>query len=518
MKKANLTLFLDRQFLAMSIFLQLFTIVGMVFVTYSVFQAFGAPRKNLLYSKQEKEEWDSLVGQSIGSWFTITNVVGTLTSLATVYVFFIGSSKLFGWWVFLCSITIWGSSFVTNYFTKKICSSGYVAELLKSGEQVGGVISSVFWRPDEQSKRVAKIVKWISLINIGSVIWLEFALFADISGLLLNQSALTWRILLLAFCCFTVTFFTLRYGLRGFVFADIFQSPLIALSALTLIVGCIILFLRTPGVQITSDEFFRPILPLKDCFLFAFQVISLNSLLVLVTESHWLRVWIFRRKETELLVKSTGTTALLWFVMANIGLFATQICSGNPAEPPVVGENAIVGLLTKLNGISAIFLVAFWTGGMAALFSTADAQIYSFLLVKEFDSESGKLKTVLMSTLNPLRTSIIVTISFAAVYTLVRYLSLPFEKMIFLVLPICLNIFPAFVLAAIGAPQRSAYILLSLVLYVACSIAAILQPREQFSWTLAAPVMPILVGGLAWLLNRRNAGGSQPSGNGEAES
>jgi hypothetical protein len=125
----------------MLVFLQLLTIVAMTAITYLVFQAFGNPRKTLLYTKEEKEQWDSVIAQPLGSWFTTTNIVGTLTLFATVYLFFIGSSKLFGWWIFLCSISIWGGAFVTNYFTKAVCSNEYIQGLLKSPDQTGGVMT-----------------------------------------------------------------------------------------------------------------------------------------------------------------------------------------------------------------------------------------------------------------------------------------------------------------------------------------------------------------------------------------
>jgi len=44
---------------------------------------------------------------------------------------------------------------------------------------------------------------------------------------------------------------------------------------------------------------------------------------------------------------------------------------------------------SRLFKISPLFAVAFWIAGMAALFSIARNQIYSFFLIKYFDPENG---------------------------------------------------------------------------------------------------------------------------------
>ncbi len=475
----------------MLVFLQLLTIVTMTGITYLVFQAFGNPRETLLYTKEEKEQWDSVIAQPLGSWFTTTNVVGTLTLFATVYLFFIGSSKLFGWWVFLCSISIWGGAFVTNYFTRAVCSNEYIRRLLESPDQTGGVIASVFWRPARSARHTAGIIKWLSLVNIAFFVWLDFALFADISGRLLGVNHLAGKLALLVFCCLTIFYFTFRYGLRGFVFADLFQSPVVALASLFLLGGSLFLTFsagNTIASAVRVGNLFNPILSTRECVLFAFHVSFVNLFLVLVTEPHWLRLWIFKDKETALQVRSVSWTASIWIVLILVGFLASFHSNGK------VGEDAVVGLLSKLSLISPVFLVAFWLGGVAALFSSADAQIYSFLVVREFDLKTGKLRTRLMETLDPLRLSLMMSAAFALTYYLVRELNIPFEKIIFFIIPLNLNIFPAFMLAARGLPQNPVYICASLLLYCGCSILGLRQPSDVYLWTLAAALMPLLVG------------------------
>jgi len=245
---------------------------------------------------------------------------------------------------------------------------------------------------------------------------------------------------------------------------------------------------NTIASAVRVGNLFNPILSTRECVLFAFHVSFVNLFLVLVTEPHWLRLWIFKDKETALQVRSVSWTASIWIVLILVGFLASFHSNGK------VGEDAVVGLLSKLSLISPVFLVAFWLGGVAALFSSADAQIYSFLVVREFDLKTGKLRTRLMETLDPLRLSLMMSAAFALTYYLVRELNIPFEKIIFFIIPLNLNIFPAFMLAARGLPQIPVYICASLLMYCGCSILGLRQPSDVYLWTLAAALMPLLVG------------------------
>ncbi|MDO9339614.1 MAG: hypothetical protein Q7T72_03705, partial [Bacteroidales bacterium] len=436
--------------------IQILAILGMFFLTYLAFLSFGAPKKNLLFTKEDKENWDNSINKGIGKWFTATNIVGTLTSLATAYLFFIGNSKLFGWVIFICSLSIFFGSYVTNYFTKRILANEYLKNLFATKEQVGGVIATLFWRPkNKTAQHTAIIVKWLSILNIVAIIWLEFAFFSDIASRLFSITELHYKVLLVFSCSFIVIYFTVRYGLRGFVFADAFQSPIIAISAFALIIGSAILFSQQQ-IKIPTSEFFRPILSLKDCGIFALHVIFLNIFLVLVSEGHWLRIWIFGKNETQLQVKSLLATAFIWMMLTCVGFFAFTL-SGSK-----IGEDAIISLLQGLNILSPIFLVFFWLGGIAALFSTADSQIYSFLLVNEFDTKKGKLNNKIMDKINPFLLSISFAIVFSIAYFLVRHFQLPFEKIVFIIMPLGLNLLPAFIRAAKGFDQKPWLILVSI--------------------------------------------------------
>jgi hypothetical protein len=473
--------------------LQLITMCVVVFATYLVFMAFGSPRERLLYTREERDAWNKAIGNKLSRWFTLTNIFGTLTSLATVYLFFIGSSKLFGYWTLLCSVTIWFGGYITNFFTKEICSRPSIQQRLNSPDQTGGVIAALFWEKEGAPHHMAALAKYLSLANIYSVIWLDFAIFADVSADLIGHPSIISKLILLSVSSFAVIYFTLRYGLRGFVFADLFQSPLLLIGSSTLL-GGIVYLLVTRGIGFHVYDFLSPSLTGQECLLFAIQLTSLNFLLVLVTEPHWLRIWIFRRRETEMQLRSTGATAALWLGLILIGLFAFQLSGKQQAGVPV-----ILGLLQELSKLSGTYLVAFWIGGMAALFASADTQIYSALLVNEFDIRTGQIKDLRMTSIQPLRKALLATIGFAVLYGVDSGLNLQFDKVMFIVLPVCLNLFPAFVALALGRRHAHLYVWSSLVLYVFCSVMGLLEPANQYTMTLLAPVVPIIVSGVVLL-------------------
>ena len=108
-----------------------------------------------------------------------------------------------------------------------------------------------------------------------------------------------------------------------------------------------------------------------------------------------------------------------------------------------------------------------------------------------------------MARIRPFRTAALIAAGTTGAYVvLVQFLQLPIEKLLFLVFPLSLNLFPAFVRAFRGLPQSPWYIIVALILYVACAVAGLRQPEKSFEWTLAAGLMPIIVGGIAGIGKR----------------
>lgn len=480
-------------------FLQIVTVLVMIGLTYLLYQVFGTPERSLRFTHGERERWVGMMNKPIGKIFTLTSIVGTLTSLATVYVFFLGNSKLFGKWIFVCIVSIWSGAFITNFITKKILADNRIVERLKAPDQVAGVIATIFWNNDPKAIKASALVKYVSLVNIASVIWLEFVVFSDVSGLLVGTSEIGYRATVMFLSTFVICYFTLRYGLRGFVFADLFQSPAIFVGSLIILVGSVITFVQGThaiGVPEALNRSLVAQLPLRECIVFAVATFFLNGFIGVVTESHWLRVWLYGNREITLQVKGLSWVALLWTILVFVGLASVGVTSR-------LGHEGVADLLGKMSEVSPVFAVGFWIAGVAALFSTADSSIYSFILVGSFRPKMGTLDEGPISNIRPFRTSVAVSVVFTVLYFLVRRNNLPFEKFVFLLLPISMNIVPAFVFSIRGVPQRPNYLICSIFFYSLCSVFGLIQPRDEFLWTLAAPIAPVIVAFVAWIVTAK---------------
>jgi hypothetical protein len=483
----------------MLILAQLISIAGVFALTYLFFRAIGPRRDSVVYSAQERADWDKTTGSRLGGWFTVTSVVGTVTSLATAYLFFIGNFKVFGLWIFLCPLTIWIGTFATNYFTKKIRSQNVVKALIDSHEQRGGVVASLFWSDNRRDRITSRFVKWISFASIVGVIWLEFALFADISGKLIGLEL--WpRVAVMAFVTASISWFTLRYGLRGFVFADLLHAPLLVACAIVMLAGGLWLWQSKPPAQPVSWASIQPLLPPAQLWLFAGHVFVLNLFLMLVSEIHWLRLWLFRDREITLQNKSMIATAILWTILAAVGLLAFVVTGK-------VGDDASSEYVLRLSDSWILFAIVFWLGAGAALISTADSQIYAVLLVRSFDSNSGRLTNQTFASTRPVLASAIGAVLFSALYYGARVSGWHVEKIIFGIIPLSLNILPAISLLAFGRIIQPHWLVISLTGYLGLTCWGLMSPADQFAATLSAALVPVAVSLFAIVISKPRSGG-----------
>jgi len=326
---------------------------------------------------------------------------------------------------------------------------------------------------------------------------LEFSLLSDVGGEILGLSSILGKSILFFTSSIVVLYIVLKYGLRGFVFTDFFQTPIIFICTIFLVVGSLIsIFGNVDISSVSITSLITPKLGAYSLILFSLHVIFLNSFLVLVTEPHWLRVWMFKEKETTLQLRSTLFTAVLWAILAALGFGASQI--SNAAQ----GPEAVKALVASTTDVSPVFSVAFWFAAIAALFSTSDTQVYSFLLFNRFDTSSGELRQEDISHIRPVRDSLIGAFALSTLFVFIRWVGIPFEKIIFLVIPFGLNVLPGIIHISRYRVPRPSYLLISLVGFTTCAIVGLLQPQEELFWTLAAALSPMVVSLVAWFYPR----------------
>lgn len=237
----------------------------------------------------------------------------------------------------------------------------------------------------------------------------------------------------------------------------------------------------------------KPQLPVIALVIFAVHVTVSNFAYVALSELHWFRVWLFGSDDAiRLQQRSISTTALVWTLLAIIGLCASLFSSN-------VGVGGIVDLLHAPIVSNPIMHFVFWMAGCAALFATSDALVYGVMLVKAYNPVIGKIRDDLKRPTIPFRSAIIAAASATALFLLVEIANIPFEKIVFIVAPIFLNLLPAAV-DAVTRPSVNAWpVVVASVMYMTLSIIGLLQPANQLTFTLAAALAPGIIAMLRFL-------------------
>ena|SRR5436190_5449603 len=468
----------------MSVAIQLITILSVLGLTYVFFRAFGPQREKLLVSHAEKLAWDQQLKGKLGGWVTVSSIVGTITSFAST-LFFLGATKFFGWWSMACTITIFLGAYVTNWFTERIISLPHLKKIFASNEQSAGVIATLFWSDDKDGKKLSLVVKYLSMFCIAAVIWLEFDLMTQFASYLLGVEGKAMRVGIIFISALSVVYFTLKYGIRGFVFADLLHSPLIVIGAIGLLIGAVLLYSKLNAQAAgTFWSLGSPMLSWQHCVMFACHVTVINFLQILTTEPHWMRMWVLKDKVIPLQAKSMGVTAVLWLVMLFHGFLAFVLTQK-------VGDAAIVQSVNMMSIVNPIFLVLFWLAAIGALFSTADSQTYSFLLVQQFNVTTGRLKERVLANMRPGVMALIVAGGFASVYALL--MDLPTTKVIFAIMPTCINLAPPFILLALRRKPSAKVVFWSLAFYIPVCLISLFRPPTEFYWSLGGLFIPLIV-------------------------
>jgi Na+/pantothenate symporter len=279
------------------------------------------------------------------------------------------------------------------------------------------------------------------------------------------------------------------------VFADVLQSPLIIVGTVA-VLGAIA-WLVSGGSAVTTAAAFVPLAPQPTPWLFVAHVLAVNLAFVLVTEGHWFRLWLFNEEESKRQLPSTIVTASVWALLAAAGCFAATLTTQT-------GNAGVVDVIHAIANLNGLFAFLFWLAASAALFSTADAQIYSLLVVAAYQPHRGALSDRVDRPNQVFRISLLVAVGFGLVYFPVRHYQVPFETVVFAVTPLAANILPALVATAFRRKPPLFWSYASLVGYLSLTTAGFLRPQDGLVWTLAAAIVPFIVAAIIPFTRRRD--------------
>lgn len=465
---------------------QIVTILAVVALTYIFLQLLGSRPKNIFLTLEERQRWNTILASKIGPWLYMSNLAATLTSLATVYVFFLGSSSLFGRYIYISAISIVVGALVTVKLTERLISTQRFSNRISTQNISTVAITSLFWSNNAEGKAASKIARVITLCSILCILWLEFATFAILAASVFNITGIEARAVIIFLAVLFVFDFTLRNGLRGFIFTDLLHAPLIVIGIATVLLGAATIVFSDHSVSALASLVAEPKLPLPEVTTFIIATIFLNAFILLTSESHWLRVWAMRDHVRRSTLSGSVLMAITWLMLIATGLLIAATIKG-------VGTPTVVELVQNLDKVSPIFVVGFWMAATAALYSTADTQLYSFLLVAAFDNETGQVSPDSRIAKSPLISAVVISIFFSAAYVAVAKFDIPFEQIVFFIFPIFLCLVPSLVELLKRQTISPGPMIASISLYLLCGLGMILLPKYSFFFSLGAPLMPAIV-------------------------
>lgn len=478
---------------------QLFTLVCALIIvmygTYEFYRRVGGKSSGLVMRADERNRWISSQNSNSVKMLNIASIFGTLTAFSTVFMFYLGGSRLFGIFILAPFIAFYLSHYITNKISRRLAGVDGGGGRDLSELNGGAILPSLFWRADRHSTHASIFVKWMCLASIFGIVWLEFAVLTDFVRLVVDLGFVA-SLIVLFIIAYSVIWFTVSFGIRGFVVGDLFQAPVL-IGAFVIISAASIGFYFSPAhhsgssavevVSIWTKVFstMQPIVPVWIALIFVVHVFALNLFLPVVFEAHWLRMWIFR--ESEIVNQRTAmfVTVLVTFFLVVPGFLIFQISGG------LTFNEAVAFLVRALSEMSPFFAVVFWVAAAAALFSTADSQIYAGLMLLRFNPRSGQCETKSLS--KPPRVAFAGSLVFCCIYALVRHYEIPFDKLAFFVVPLSIVMVPPIVDLALGREHVSRVkMYAALAGYVGISGIGLIFDDSLFS-SLFAAIIPVAI-------------------------
>jgi hypothetical protein len=223
-------------------------IATVIILTYMTLQLLGPQPRRILLSVEERARYTkNIIGRS-GAFLYMANVVGALSSLATVYVFFIGATQLFGYFIYGCIISMMLTGFVTTRLTNALLANDHFRARLETDSPTAAAVTSLFWSRDNTS--VSRLIKVLTQVSLLAILWLEFTTLTKLFAGLFGLSSLAYQATVMFVAVLFMFDFIIRNGLRGFLFADLLEFPLILLGTIVVLVGTLILAQGRPSLTL----------------------------------------------------------------------------------------------------------------------------------------------------------------------------------------------------------------------------------------------------------------------------
>lgn len=334
-------------------------------------------------------------------FFLYSTVGGTLTSLASVYVFFLLQYPYFGGWMFftLLAFPLGGliGQVVSTHALKQFSSNNLTKDAISTG-----LMASIVRVTSTQA--TASLVKAISIVNIFALVWLEIKILTTIILSVIfsieygPENAVYFGVVAAVLAGLLVQF-VLRFGMQGVIATDALYWPFIILSVGLMII--VVLYLAIDGSSglagAIGDVKLEPLIdPVTLCF-FLLNIFLVNAVYHVGRDDLWLRLSAFHRSggaknpAASELFRATLFAAPVWMMLIIVGMLLPVVAKGT--------VNDIVELVNVVR-ISPLIVPVVILGMLAAMLSTCDNQ---FFALKRLFAYSPKDNSISVLEITPHR-------------------------------------------------------------------------------------------------------------------
>jgi len=482
---------------------------------------------NALWNKPAKDRLDFNLGlPTIGTAENLFSIalVAAGTSLSTVFVFFLTSSSIFGWWVIISPIMFAVGNIVMFKVYARICERGYFDE---SNRQLLGLTGLVPYigLAVSGSNTVGWILVFLSLFNLLSVLVLELIVGVEVFSYLTMHTFHTeissmGEFIFFGFSVFFLFGYVFIGGFRAVIFSDVWQIKAMQWAvALTIISIMIFGFNSLPYKPDWS--LLNKSIPWLVLWGFILNVILANLFVPLSQEASWQRFRAFAQNEGVQFSKAMNLSIiksiLLWVGLIILAFGIILVMPANSSIQLSSMSNVLEVLRTLNEWWFPLFIFPIMTvAALSAMYSTADTCVSSLLYLIEY-SRIKKVGSLLVAPTDKLPSSYYIAMigifffSFI-VYIFVRIWFNPtILQLVFSVFSNLVVIAPTIITATLLSPysqqknedQRTGYILTSLIVgfifYWTASISAIIFGQD-YLWLSQLSIIVGLIGAIVPVL------------------
>lgn len=321
------------------------------------------------------------------------SLVAAGTSLSTVFVFFLTSAKIYGWWLVLSPILFALGNLAMFWTYRRIRNLGYFEEAEKTAVTgAAGLVPYI-----AQCLTGKTFVGWLlvalSLLNLFAVLVLELVVGAEVLGYLATQALNVDKPGIGEFVIFCISValligYVFIGGFRAVIISDKWQVRAIKWAVLLTLFSLIVFGFSTlenmPNLGVLGKS--PPSLLLWG---FLLNVMLANLLVPLSQEASWQRFRAFANskkfKFKDAILKSMFYTVALWLGLICLA-FTMQLVIPTDAQQSFVSMSSVLEALRTLNTwwFPLFVFPVFTFATLSAMFSTSDTNISAIFFVVNY--------------------------------------------------------------------------------------------------------------------------------------